>query len=189
MSQLELYEENIIPSDDGTEMSIIEPHNAEEEEPCKKTGTRTGSDLMNRSTNTYDPEGDEGSDSQSDLDGTQEAWGRNILNHRLSVPPSCKLEPSVRPERPLPSTPHKSDPLDTGYHPHPVYAVDEWEVRTPSPVKSIREGISTPPLIKRRGLTPAALMSAITSSWKRRGTPSSQYSNDLGSGRTSRSVS
>jgi hypothetical protein len=92
--------------------------------------------------------------------------------YRLSVPPSVKLDPPEPASRPLPTVPRKSESTsDTSYRPHPAYPVDEWAVRTPSPVKSIREGISTPPLGKRReGRSASGLMAAIASAWRRRGT-------------------
>ena len=96
--------------------------------------------------------------------------------HRLSVPPSIRLCPPGDTSRPLPKTPHKSDSQSSiAYRPHPAYPMDEWRERTPSPVKSIREGLSTPPLEKRRGGSRASsLMNAISSTWRRRGTPSSE---------------
>jgi hypothetical protein len=103
---------------------------------------------------------------------------------------SPKRSPKKSPEKSQGKSPGKSDPADTSYQPHPVYRVDEWTVRTPSPVKSVRENICTPPLGKKRGLlNPATLMSVVAASWRRRGTPNSEYSNDIGSGRPSRSVS
>jgi hypothetical protein len=103
--------------------------------------------------------------------------------HRLSVPPSITLDPPSQNSRPLPTAPHKSDVTSsTAYRPHGAYAVDEWRVRTPSPVKSVREGITTPPMEKRKdGLRASSFMSALTSTWKRRGTPSAE-SHDSRSG-------
>ncbi|KAG9190807.1 hypothetical protein G6011_08895 [Alternaria panax] len=92
--------------------------------------------------------------------------------YRLSIPPSIKLEPPGLALRPLPTLPIKSDfETSTSYCPHPAYPVDDWTVRTPSPVKSVRDGISTPPPARRReqGRSTFALMSAITSAWRRRG--------------------
>jgi hypothetical protein len=92
--------------------------------------------------------------------------------YRLSVPPSVRLDPPEPGSRPLPTVPRKSESASsTSYRPHPAYPVDEWAVRTPSPVKSFREGISTPPLGRRReGRAVSGLMSAIASAWRRRGT-------------------
>ncbi|KAF1834758.1 hypothetical protein BDW02DRAFT_630140 [Decorospora gaudefroyi] len=93
--------------------------------------------------------------------------------YRLSVPPSVRLDPPEQASRPLPTIPQKSNSASsTSYRPHPAYPVDEWTVRTPSPVKSVREGISTPPLGKRgeQPRSASALMSAIASAWRRRGT-------------------
>jgi len=177
-------------ADDVTEMSVIEPHGAEDEDACNTEGPQQESEGGSLLTPTNIPSDVRKSDLRGHLDGAEEAERQqNKSSRRLSVPPSCKLDPPKASARPLPMAPHKRNPPDTSYQPHPIYPVDEWIVRTPSPVKSVREGISTPPLGRRRGLNPAALMSVIASSWKRRGTPSSEYSNDVGSGRTSRSVS
>jgi hypothetical protein len=93
--------------------------------------------------------------------------------YRLSIPPSIKLRRPEPTSRPLPTLPTKHDfEASTSYCPHPAYPVDDWTVRTPSPVKSVRDGISTPPPGRRKeqGRSTSALMSAITSAWKRRGT-------------------
>ncbi|KAI4915254.1 hypothetical protein J4E85_010378 [Alternaria conjuncta] len=92
--------------------------------------------------------------------------------YRLSIPPSIRLGPPEPASRPLPTLPIKNDfETSTSYHPHPAYPLDDWTVRTPSPVKSVRDGISTPPPFKRReqGRSASALMSVIASAWKRRG--------------------
>jgi hypothetical protein len=97
--------------------------------------------------------------------------------YRLSIPPSLKLAPPDYSSRPLPAIPQKHNPSSSlEYRPHPHYAIDEWVARTPSPVKSIRDGISTPPLTRRRGLSATSLMNVVASAWKRRGTPSSDSS-------------
>jgi hypothetical protein len=91
--------------------------------------------------------------------------------YRLSVPPSIKLVAPRQDSRSLPSVPHKFDsPSSTSYRPHPAYPVEEWRVQTPSPVRSTRDGISTPPLERKKGQGSRAtsFMSAISSSWKHR---------------------
>jgi hypothetical protein len=89
--------------------------------------------------------------------------------YRLSVPPSIKLVPAQQNRRPLPSVPHKSGSSSSiSYRPHPGYPVEEWRVRTPSPVRSMRNGISTPPLDRHKGRA-SSFMSAISSTWKHRG--------------------
>ncbi|KAF2651996.1 hypothetical protein K491DRAFT_605768 [Lophiostoma macrostomum CBS 122681] len=111
-------------------------------------------------------------------------------SYRLSVPPSLRLDPPhPQPDKDLPSIPPKSEPFSpTGYRPHPAYPVEDWVARTPSPVKSLRDGISTPQLGRRRAFTASSLINVVTSAWKRRGTPSSEVSNE--SSRTgSRNVS
>jgi hypothetical protein len=104
-------------------------------------------------------------------------------SHRLSVPPSITLDPPSQHSRPLPTAPHKtSETSSVAHHPHAAYLVDEWRVRTPSPVKSVREGITTPPMEKRGDrLQASSLMSALASTLKRRGTPSAD-SHGSGSG-------
>ncbi|KAJ4360908.1 uncharacterized protein N0V89_001477 [Didymosphaeria variabile] len=70
---------------------------------------------------------------------------RTPSNYRLSVPPSCRFDPPQPLRRALPTIPQKHDPAaDTSYKPHPVYPIDDWERKTPSPVQSLRETISTP---------------------------------------------
>ncbi|KAF2875637.1 hypothetical protein BDV95DRAFT_603048 [Massariosphaeria phaeospora] len=114
--------------------------------------------------------------------------------YRLSIPPSCKLEPPERSSslysRPLPSIPQKSDSTSsTSYRPHPAYPVEDWLEKTPSPVKSVRDNISTPPLKKCRALSATSLLSAVAQVWKRRGTPSGEFASEAGSRNTVRSVS
>jgi hypothetical protein len=68
-------------------------------------------------------------------------------SYRLSFPPSITFNPTNPDPRALPSIPRKnSSPLSTAYHPHPAYPVEEWALRTPNPVQSIRDGLMTPPL-------------------------------------------
>jgi hypothetical protein len=88
--------------------------------------------------------------------------------YRLSVPPSLKLDLPKQTIKLLPPDPSKSSSptWSTCYRPHPAYPVEEWRMRTPSPVKSIRESISTPPMEKSRA---SSLFNAFTSTWKRRG--------------------
>jgi hypothetical protein len=73
-------------------------------------------------------------------------------SYRLSFPPKITLNLFKADTRALPSIPRKnSSPSLTSYHPHPVYPVDEWTLRTPSPVQSVRSGLRTPPLIRGKG--------------------------------------
>lgn len=96
-------------------------------------------------------------------------------SYRLSMPPAVKLVPPQPRSQPQHAGPHKTDSSSsTSYRPHPAYPVEEWRQRTPSPVKSIREGITTPPLEKhRRGFRASSLVNVFTSSWKRRATSAS----------------
>ena len=89
--------------------------------------------------------------------------------YRLSMPPAIKLAAPEPTSRPLP-LPRKNDfSSSTAYRPHPAYPIEEWTVRTPSPVRSIRDGITTPQLERRKGLgiTGTGLMGVISSTWKR----------------------
>jgi hypothetical protein len=113
--------------------------------------------------------------------------------YRLSVPPALKLERTQHASRPLPLIPQKIDSSSnlTAYQPHPAYPVDDWVSSTPSPVKSIRYMISTPPLLGRKKVyAPSSLVNVVTNAWKRRGTPSGEFSRDGTESRSSsRSVS
>lgn len=108
--------------------------------------------------------------------------------HRLSVPPSIRLD-APDPTHGLHPVPQKSDISVTAYRPHPAYPIEEWTVRTPSPVRSVREGITTPPLSKR-GLSGvgAGLMGVIQSTWKR-SVSAAQATRKGGVGEEKRSVS
>lgn len=130
---------------------------------------------------TYIPRGapravEEASCDQNDRETRQRHSGMRTSPklYRLSVPPSIKLEPPQQSFRSSQSVPQKSDSSSSiSYRPHPAYPVENWRERTPSPVRSMREGISTPPLGKNKqhGFRASSLMSAL-SSWKRRGASS-----------------
>jgi hypothetical protein len=106
--------------------------------------------------------------------------------YRLSVPQSLKLDPPNPSIRNLPPIPQKKDSFSsTGYRPHPAYPAEDWIERTPSPVKSIRDGISTPPLFRRRGFTAMSLINVVASAWKRR-VSNSEHSSDTESRAASR---
>lgn len=118
---------------------------------------------------------------------------RTSSAYRLSFPPSYRLDPPERSSRPMPAIPYKHSLApndDTSYQPHPAYPINDWERRTPSPVQSMRETISTPTMERKikRGFTPTGWLNAIGNAWKRRGTPS-YSSNDNGSRAASRSDS
>ena len=92
-----------------------------------------------------------------------------IDTYRLSMPPSIKFVAPGSATQPLP-LPQKNDFFSsTAYRPHPAYPVEEWTVRTPSPVRSVQNGITTPPLERGKGLglTGVGLMGVISSTWKR----------------------
>ncbi|KAF2175657.1 hypothetical protein K469DRAFT_679615 [Zopfia rhizophila CBS 207.26] len=109
--------------------------------------------------------------------------------YQLSVPSSLRLAPP-EPSKDLPSIPKKSDSLSSlAYRPHPAYPVEDWTERTPSPAKSIIDGISTPPLDRKRGIMAVSLMSVVTNALRRRGAPSSEFVSETGSRTASRNVS
>jgi hypothetical protein len=114
---------------------------------------------------------------------TQERHSRMVTPpqlYRLSVPPNLKFEPPKPPSQNLPSIPQKSNSYSSlAYRPHPAYPVEQWIARTPSPVKSVREAISSPAPGKRRVFTATSLISVISNAWRRRGTPTSECENDM----------
>ncbi|KAF1924001.1 uncharacterized protein M421DRAFT_404251 [Didymella exigua CBS 183.55] len=102
----------------------------------------------------------------------QSLRGRSRLDtHRLSMPPAMKFHAPQPSSRPLPLPQKKDLTSFTAYRPHPAYPVEEWTVRTRSPVRWFRDGVTTPPLESRRGLgiSGAGLMGVISSTWKRSG--------------------
>ncbi|KAL5116439.1 hypothetical protein ACEQ8H_005675 [Pleosporales sp. CAS-2024a] len=107
--------------------------------------------------------------------------------YRLSVPPSIKLRPSLQKARNALRVAKQSDSISsTAYSRHSACAVEEWRMRTPSPVKSMRESISTPPMGKSRA---SSLFGVFTSTWKRRGKMSSGGGRNAEKQGGSRSVS
>ncbi|KAF2729204.1 hypothetical protein EJ04DRAFT_589486 [Polyplosphaeria fusca] len=96
----------------------------------------------------------------------------------LSALPPVKFELPAPPTRSLPSIPPKHDVSSTEYRPHPAYPVEDWAMKTPSPVKSMRDGISTPPLGARRGFGGLSIMNAVSNAWRRRGLPNSGTASD-----------
>lgn len=119
------------------------------------------------SSGTYVPSG---TPSEVSTGSPQSLCRRGRLDsYRLSMPPSIKFDAPEAVSRPLPlPQKHDFDSL-TAYRPHPAYPVEEWTVRTPSPVRSFRDGITTPPLESRTGLglSGAGLMGGLLSAWKR----------------------
>jgi hypothetical protein len=113
-----------------------------------------------------------------------------LETYRLSMPPSIKFDAPQTNSRPLP-LPQKNDfTSSTAYRPHPAYPVEEWTVRTPSPIRSSRDDITTPPPESRRGLgiSGAGLMSGLLSTWKR-SVSSAQATRKAEAGEGARSVS
>ncbi|KAH6633719.1 hypothetical protein C7974DRAFT_309855 [Boeremia exigua] len=122
----------------------------------------------NIASGTYVPRGAPASEVSTGSPPSRRCRSRRDL-HRLSMPPSIRLEAPEPALRPLPVPQKNSASPSTAYRPHPAYPVEEWTIRTPSPVRTIREDITTPPLQKKRGLgiTGAGLMGVISSTWKR----------------------
>ncbi|KAF2502703.1 hypothetical protein BU16DRAFT_554749 [Lophium mytilinum] len=87
---------------------------------------------------------------------------------RLSIPPSLKLSPS-RPSFPK-RAPRKVASSSSLSALREQPSVDEWIQSTPSPVKSIRNTISSPtPEARKRGNSIAALREVVSKALKRRG--------------------
>lgn len=119
------------------------------------------------SSGTYVPRG---APSEISTGSPQSLRRRGRLDtYRLSMPPSITLSAPEPPSCPLP-LPQKNDfTSSTAYRPHPAYPVEEWTVRTPTLVRSVRNGITTPPLETRTGLgiTRTGLVGGLLSTWKR----------------------
>ncbi|KAF1999756.1 hypothetical protein P154DRAFT_620700 [Amniculicola lignicola CBS 123094] len=140
----------------------------------------------------YIPRGAPGSERNLSPNGSDDAvanrhsgTGTPPRFYRLSVPPALKLEPSNMPSTNLPTIPRKIGSVSSlSYRPHPAYPVETWAMRTPSPVKSVRDGIKTPPMKERKAFSAASsLISVVASAWKRRGTPTSGTSSRAGNSR------
>jgi len=115
-------------------------------------------------------------------------------NSESCVPPPVQLDPpkfslKFSPQKLLTRDKKEHMPVEMESKPPGRYPMDEWVVRTPSPVKSMREGISTPPLTPRKGFTATGIFNAITNTLRRRGGPGSESSADNGSRSTSRNAS
>lgn len=135
-----------------------------------------GPAIVSDQPRTYVPRGAPGA-RRATPDEPRQHMRTSFQSHRLSMPPSIRLNPPSESSRPLPILPHKSTGSQSSiaHRRHPAYPVEEWRKRTPSPVRSIREGLSTPPLGKRReGSRASSLMSAISSTWRRRGATSAE---------------
>lgn len=148
---------------------------------------------------TYVPSGAPGPDTRAPEHehrvGSKEVERNSCLDtpprfYRLSIPPSIRLEPPSAASQSRPKPTRKSESASsTSYHPHPVIPVGDWDIRTPSPVKSARDNISTPPMEKGRERFALSFMSMLPSVWRRR-VASGQSSTSSASGRDgARSVS
>ncbi|KAL6709350.1 hypothetical protein ACN47E_001757 [Coniothyrium glycines] len=92
--------------------------------------------------------------------------------YRLSVPPAVSLlPPDQGSQTHATMSPKNMSSSSTSRELKGAYPLGDWAMKTPSPVKSIRENIRTPsPGTSRQSRAASALMSMITSTWKRRGT-------------------
>ncbi|KAI8936632.1 hypothetical protein NX059_007031 [Plenodomus lindquistii] len=89
--------------------------------------------------------------------------------YRLSIPPSIRLAPPETASEPclVPARRNESA-SSTSYRPHPAFAVDDWNTRTPSPVKDVRESIHTPPMDKASARVGLSWMDILPMAWRRR---------------------
>lgn len=147
--------------------SIKEPRKAKGN--CKKPSPKSATPREGIAYDAYIPRGAPGLDNFTAE--RQPLYRRPRLDtYRLSMPPSIKFNAPEPSSRPLP-LPRKNEQLSSSlaYRPHPAYPVEEWTIRTPSPVRSARESITTPPLENRKtlGITGGGLLGVISSTWKR----------------------
>jgi hypothetical protein len=194
-----LSEDEVVEDGESNELSIIEPCETEDSQNGEAEGRNvTQRNFQEASQATHDGADDppssplktgistgspilRGGGPRKRSDEHERArprlgLSRTPLDYRLSVPPSCKFDPPQPSRRALPMIPHKRDPAaDTSYQPHLVYPIDEWERKTPSPVQSLRETISTPTFGRstKSRLTPTGWLNAMAGAWRRRATASS----------------
>lgn len=89
--------------------------------------------------------------------------------YRLSIPPSIRLAPPDAASAPCPVPACRSESASsTAYRPHPAFAVDEWKKRTPSPVRGVRESITTPPMVKASERAGLMFRKMLPAAWRRR---------------------
>lgn len=173
--ELDLVEEE--QSEEETDYSIIEPESAERESSEVNEEIDSKEDALDDTPN-------EVSDDQVPREHSFTATPPRLVRKLPCVPAPDASNFSPRRLMKLRA---KQDQAD--YKLNTAYPTHEWDIRTPSPVKSMREGISTPPLTPRKGFTAAGLISAIATTWRRRGTMGSEGSTDNGSRSTSRNTS
>ena len=203
LQELGLSEREVVEDGESNHLPIIEPHDGDDLQSNRAVGPK---DATQRGDKNIRPSHDGGNDRSSspfetyistaspsrcttefherpaDQKRASSQLGSS-RSYRLSVPPSCQLDPPEHSQRPMPAIPQKHHPdsmEDTSYQPHPAYPINDWEMRTPSPVQSLRETISTPTMDRRtkRGLTPTGWLGMIGNAWRRRGTPSNLSSDD-----------
>jgi hypothetical protein len=173
-------EHEITCKDDGDRISVhgrvieVSVQQPKDVNTCRSSSVESSIDSDTRSSHpdsissgTYIPRG---APSEISTGSPQSLRRRGRLGtYRLSMPPSIRFDAPQPTSRPLP-LPQKNDlTSSTAYRPHPAYPIEEWTVRTPSPAKSSRGSITTPPLESRRalGISGAGLMGVISSTWKR----------------------
>jgi len=162
---------------ESAQLPVIEPHDIENE------------DLMIREEQSEAVTSEQGNSievEEGDFNIYPEASDEYLSPKRsgtgtpyLRVSPSHELEsPEPFPMR-LSSMPKKDDEtLDASYlRPLPV-PVDQWATRTPSPVQSTREAISTPTMKQKKGLTVTGFVKTIADSWKRLGVSNMEESGE-----------
>ncbi|KAF2850189.1 hypothetical protein T440DRAFT_116401 [Plenodomus tracheiphilus IPT5] len=123
------------------------------------------------------PEADSSSTSQESNDGNEEdltPQRNSCLStpprfYRLSIPPSIRLAPPKAASVPCPVPSRRSESVSSiAYRPHPAFAIDEWITQTPSPVKGVRDSITTPPMERDGARAGLSLMNILPASWRRR---------------------
>lgn len=202
-----LSEDDFIEDGESCELPIIEPGNTDDEQSDGAEGDET-THIHATHDGANDPPssphkqsmsgspkirgGGSGRDSDEHASATsRHGLGRTPSNYRLSVPPACVLNPTQPSHQAMSVLPQKRDPaVDTGYQPHPIYPIDEWERKTPSPVQSLRQTISTPTFGQRTKsrLTPTGWFNAVAGAWRRRAAPSSDDGSRTASRNDSRGV-
>ncbi|PVI04027.1 hypothetical protein DM02DRAFT_669400 [Periconia macrospinosa] len=194
--QLELVDEE---SDfGGTELSIIEPETVEggnnevkgQDALCVENDIGDGPSTPHRNQVDSAHRTSEQAGDQEPQRLSYECTPPRFHNNRPCAPPPVQIESSKHSPRRLLAMEKKDVVAEQTSHQAQVdYPVDEWTVRTPSPIKSLREGISTPPLTSRSSLSASGIISAIANTWRRRGAASSESSVNGGSRNASRNGS
>jgi hypothetical protein len=126
----------------------------------------------------YVPYGEPSTEEEASKEDTdrQTPQRQNVLGtpslYGLLVRPSIRADPRPQKSRRLLTVPQECSS-----------AGEEWRVQMPSPVEWVHDGITKPPMEKRKGhgIGASSLMSAISSTWRRMGTSSSENQGGVGS--------